>query len=256
MITQKYLFEAFLPYQKTIALARWVKGLASLKRKLDRKGPISDNALDCVVFNARSIFPEIRIPGASEEEMQEMLKRDSQIDSMTPDEIQEHMDQRADEIRSLIDNGELDIWDDTIKYAKVEDIIDFVQVSKEMIQSKLLKACNPNAAFIEKVILEIFPLLGEDTSKELRGYEALLICWDYAKIQYEGEPPYKIAFATQVVDALGLDPVMASININRLDPLGTQALRKLRVSASLAKTILPQYTEQMETMVELCEAVR
>lgn len=253
MNTQHYLFDSFLPYQKAITLARWLQGLCSLKRKNSRNGPINENALGRVVFNARSIFPEICLPGHTVSDMAEMLEEDNKLDNMSTEEMEEYMDKKALEIQEMVESGELDMWDDEPKFAKSEDINRFLQTSLELLNTKILKACNKEVSFLERITIEIVALLNSNQIIELRGYEAILLYWDTAKIQYEGEPPYKISFSKQVSEALGLDPIMDPIKLQQLEPLDTRTIKKLKIVEKLVKKSLPQYTEELKQMQNICE---
>lgn len=228
---EQYIFDSFLPYRDALHLSRWVQGLMVLGRLLRRGGPIAENFCWGAGLSARHIAPQLRPAGQSEEGFRETLSREAQHESFNEEELRDFLEDEAEELRAKIDSGEIDIWDDTPVWVAREEVEDFISRSLEYLETKICSACNGEESLLERLIPQAVECLrrGND-SREL--YAGLLV-WDYARMYYEGEPPYRVVFSPQVAETLGIDPQMESVKMQKMRPLARPESRRLRVARAI-----------------------
>lgn len=230
--SEQYVFESFLPYRGSLFLARWVQGLIVLQRALDRGGPIAENFCWGAGMAARHLAPQIRIAGQSEEEFLETAKREERDAGLSSEELRDRLEGEAESLRDKINSGEIDIWDDTPVWVSRGEVEDFITRSLDFLESKICPACNGATSFLERLIpLAVDGLRRKEVNREI--YAALLL-WDYARMHYEGEPPYRIVFSEQVADVLGIDPQLESVKMQKMGPLRKSESRRLRTARRLA----------------------
>lgn len=231
-----YVFESFLPYRDALHLARWLQGLMTLQRLLGRGGPICENACYGAGLAAQHIAPQIRYAGQSEEDFQAMRRREEARKNLSEQErrdlLEEETEEMARELREKIDSGEIDIWDDTPVWVEREEVQEFISRSLDYIEEKICPACNEKASLLERLVPVAISQLRKGVSD--RRLYATLVIWDYARMYYEGEPPYRVVFSAQVAEALGVDAQMESVRFQKMRPLGLLETKRLRVARKLA----------------------
>jgi len=234
---ENYVFESFLPYRDALHLARWLQGLMILQRLLGRGGPICENACYGAGLAAQHIAPQIRSAAQSEEEFQKARQREESRSGLNEQErrdlLEEETEELARELREKIDSGEIDIWDDTPVWVDRGEVQKFISRSLDYIEEKICPACNGEVSLLEKLVPIATAHLRKGTSD--RGLYATLMIWDYARMYYEGEPPYRVTFSAQVAETLGIDPQMESVKLQKMRPLGIFETRRLEVARKLAK---------------------
>jgi hypothetical protein len=231
--TTEYTFGSFLEYRDALHLARWVQGLLTLNKLLSRGGPISENICWGVGSSARHIAPQIRPAGQSELDFKQTVREEERRRGMSKKDLEESLEQEARDLRAKIDSGEIDIWDDSPVWVDRQEVIDFVSRSLDFLDSKIKVACNEKTSLVEKLIKEgIETARNGEYDSELY---ATLILWDYARMYHEGEPPYKVVFSEQVATALGIDPTLESIKMQKMRPLARRDFRRLKVAEGVIK---------------------
>jgi hypothetical protein len=232
---EDYLYGCFLNYRDSLYVCRTLEGLIRLKKALRIQSPVDQRLTDYASSCIRLILPEIKIPGWSEKEFSDLLNNEKENKTLSDDELMEKINRDSELLREKIDSGEIDIWDDTPKYVDFDEAKSFLETSISTIENKILKACNEKVSLLEGLTKTITSLLHKrDNYGELREYEALLIIWDSSRMFYEGEPPFKIVFSSQVSEQLGIDPVMESIRSNRIRPLKPSSYESKRAKAALS----------------------
>lgn len=229
--SEQYVFESFLPYRGSLFLARWVQGLIVLQRAIDRGGPIAENFCWGAGMAARHLAPQIRIAGQSEEEFLETAEREERDAGLSAEELLGRLEVEAEGLRDKIDSGEIDIWDDTPVWVSRGEVEDFITRSLDFLEAKICPACNGSTSLLERLIpLAVSGLRRKEVNRQIY---AILLMWDYARMHYEGEPPYRIVFSEQVADVLGIDPQLESAKMQKMGPLRKSESRRLRTARRL-----------------------
>lgn len=252
------VFESFLPYRDALYLARWVQGLLTLRRLLNRGGPVAENFCWGAGISARHLAPQIRPAGQSEEEFLRTIQRERQREGLSEDELGEMLEEEAEELREKIDSGEIDIWDDTPVWVDRGEVEDFISRSLDYLESKVCPACRAETSLLERLIPQAVDILRR--GDEGRTHYAALLVWDYARMYHEGEPPYRIVFSSQVAETLGIDPQMESIRMQEMKPLRRPEARRLREARKLiraeGKVLSPGEIGVLSDVLRLDQALR
>jgi dGTP triphosphohydrolase len=230
-INQEYLFESFLPYRESLNLIRGLNSLLKIKKILSSNKNVEEQILERASFNIRCLLPNVRPANLSEDEFQETLNREKKEKEMSEEEFQKDLEEKSEDLREKIESGILDIWDDTPTFIDKDKAKSYLQRVLLELKEKLISHCQPNKSFMEKMAKNAFTALTTENYNHLPQLQALMGVWDYAKIAYEKEPPYKIVFSDQVAEQLGIDPVLESIRLQELSPLTRkekQLLKKLK----------------------------
>jgi hypothetical protein len=264
-VTQEYLFESFLPYREGLNLARSLYGLLRLQKIILQGKDVEEQILERVSFNMRHNFPELKPYNMSDQEFSNLKNKEAQRKNMSKEEINEMLEQESEDIRKKIESGEIDIWDDSPKFIDNKKALEFLHCCYQTIEKKILQHCNSKESFLEKMTAETMKKLAENINipnqksnkekrKDTAGLQALIMLWDYGKIAYEKEPPYKIMFSKQVAEALGIDPIMESIKLEKLRPLSKEDKRKVKTMLKICKTHKPWEdisTEEIEGILQV-----
>jgi len=250
-----YLYGSFLPYFESLHMARWLTRLCDLSRRLRKLGPISENIADAAAHSARIFNPEIRPAGTSSTKFTEMCDRENKLKAMNAEEKESFYQQEWAEVEAKISSGEIDIWDDTPTFVERTDVERFLQDSLEYLRRKVCTAANPQASFLEAMILRTVDCLEEQQknpsiTNKVRGCQCLLILWDTARMKHEGRPPYQIKFSAQVAEALGIDPVVEESRLATEYSLPDSFVRHGLVAAKLARLHLPEYPQEIAGLVK------
>jgi hypothetical protein len=237
-LNEDYIFGCFLDYKSALYLARSLDGLLRLKRCLKMEEKVDQRYTDYASSCIRIIFPEVKIPGWSQEEFNNLIESEQQNKSLSKEELQEKIELESEELREKIESGELDIWDDSPKYVDYNECKKFYNEVLELLKKKILPACNPNESFLEALTPKLLDFLSEapnnESNSKLGAYKALIALWDAGRMFHEGEPPFKIVFSTQVAEQLGIDPILESIRSTNMRPLRKNSYESKRVKAALS----------------------
>lgn len=241
MPSNEQLYDSFLPYRTALALARWCRGLLHIQTHLQNQTPIPECLGDACGSVARSLHPELRPPSYTPEEFVKMREQENRVEKMTPEEKEEYLEELSEDLHQKIENGEINLWEGKKRYISPQEAGRFLEESRIWLLQKIQPACNPNASLLEDLVLECLqilqtPPIPKDTAKGLRR---ILYLWEEGKIRHEGEPPYKIVFAPQVAEFLGVDAELESIQLQCLPPLKNKDKKLLRSVAQTSKKLLP-----------------
>jgi hypothetical protein len=229
----EYLFESFLPYREALNLGRALYSLCRLKKLLLANKDIEEQIIERLSFSLRYLLPNVKPANMSQEEFDKTLQKEREEKLLSEEELRQKIETESEKIREQIDSGEIDIWDDSPHFIDNKKCEEYLEDAIHALKSKIIDHLNPQESFFEKIVKETHLAL---TSKKPRSktpkdqnwqtgfqdlakLQALLRIWDYAKISYEKEPPYKIVFSEQVAEFLGIDPIMESIKLQELRPL-------------------------------------
>lgn len=249
---EQYLFESFLAYRDALSLCRWVGGVLKLSRLVERGGPIQESLCWAAGHNGRVLFPQLRPAGTSVETFERTLADEHKRKSLSAEALNEMMEKEAEELRTKIDSGAIDIWDDTPVWVDKGEVRRFVDESQALLSGKIRPACNREISFFENLVALSVDALEEPDLQARRFAEAMLLMWDYGRMYYEGEPPYKVVFSSQVAEALGIDPEMESLKFSRMPPLRQWDRKRLWAAMGIAQTGFPAYGPEIKQIVEQC----
>ena len=247
-----FLYGCFLDYRNSLNLERWMCGLLQIRRLLATGKLIREQIGDAAGGSACGLFPDLKPPGISEEDFAENRKRARRLEGLSEDERDAELEMAADQLREAIESGEFDFWDDTSQFLDPHEAQHFLDASTNLLTEKICPACNPNVSWLEKSTLEILRTL-EGADSSLRGWEAILLCWDFARMQHEGAPPYKVVFSKQVEEFLGVDGKLESARFEKIRPLTLQQRKLFRAARHLAECLVPSETGPLQAMAKTCE---
>lgn len=235
---EDFLFGCFLGYKDALYLCRSLDGLIRLNRAFQTKGPIDQRITDYASSCIRTIFPKIKIPGWTTQEFEDLINNEEKNKNLSHEELMEKLDQESQILQEKIESGEIDIWDDTPKYVSIDECKTFLNDCINILKEKVLPACNEKVSLIESLSREIVNAISEDKNYQLqKDYQALLTLWDSARMHHEGEPPFKIVFASQVIEKLGIDPVMEEIRTSGIRPVKRGTYESKKLNASLKRCL-------------------
>jgi hypothetical protein len=246
-----FLFESFLPYRDALQLARWVQGVLRLQRALSAGGPVSEHFCWGAGGAARRIAPQIRPAEQSKESFDELLEEERRQADLSESELEDRLEKLSESLAEKIDSGELDIWDDSPRWVDRSEVERFLDESLDYLEKKILPACNGKISFLESLIPHVLESIRAGNAAAMRGYYALLLIWDYGRMFYEGEPPYRIVFSKQVAEALGIDPEMESVRMQTMRPVEGEAARRLFRSRRIAESAHPDLIGEVESLFEV-----
>lgn len=238
-ITPEYLFESFLPYREALNLGRALYGICKLKKIILLGRNVEEQIIERISFNIRYLLPDIKPANITNEEFEKILKRERDDKTLSEDDLQERLENEGNELRAKIDSGELDIWDDSPNFIEFQKCSDYLDNALQALKSKIIDHLAPEKSFFEKMVKEGYGILCKTNDKtnlsnpDITKLQVLLRIWDYAKIAYEKEPPYKIVFSEQVAEFLGIDPVMESIKFQELRGLTKREKKDLKRLSSI-----------------------
>jgi hypothetical protein len=224
----EYLFESFLPYREALNLERGLHSLIRIQKLLLKGKNIEEQILERSSFNIRYLLPKVKPATMTTEEFEKALAKEEKEKSMDEEELRQKLEDEGEELRRRIDSGELDIWDDSPNFIPAYKAKGYLKDTLGALKAKIIDHCQPNKSFLEKMAIECYQALNQDNYEFYPQLQALLEIWDYGKIAYEKEPPYKIVFSDQVAEVLGIDPIMESIKLQELRPLTKKEKSQLR----------------------------
>ena len=252
-IGDDFLYGSFLDYRQSLNLERWLGGLLQIRRLQAGGRLIKEQIGNAAGHNAGRLFSELRPPGVSEKDFEESRKREKRYAALSEDERAAEMEAESEKLQEAIENGELDIWDNTPRFLGATEAERFVEESIVLLVWKILPACNPAVSWLEKASVNIVALLeSESGDQTLRAWQAALLCWDFARIQHEGEPPYKIHFCQQVEEFLGIDGKLESSRLENLGPLSPRNTRIFQAAQKIAERFLPAENANLQAMRVTC----
>jgi hypothetical protein len=233
-----FLFGCFLGYKDALYLCRSLDGLIRLNRAFQTKGPIDQRITDYASSCIRTIFPQIKIPGWTTQEFEDLTRNEEENKNLSHEELMEKLDEESKILEEKIDSGEIDIWDDTPKYVSIEECKTFLNDCINILKEKGLPACNEKVSLIEGLSKKIINTISEGENNQLqKDYQALLALWDSARMHHEGEPPFKVVFASQVIEKLGIDPIMEEIRTSGIRPVRQGSYESKKLKASLQRCL-------------------
>jgi hypothetical protein len=250
----EYLYGSFLPYFESLHMARWLTRLCDISRRLQRNGPISENIADGAAHNARIFNPDLRPANTSPAEFTKMREREVKLKSLSEEERDEFLQSEWKEVEEKITSGEIDLWDDTPVFTDRGEVERFFQESLTYLRTKVNPAANPQASFLEALLVKIVDCLTDNKDSKIqnriRGYQALLYLWDTARMAQEGRPPYQVKFSPQVAEALGIDPVVEESRLATDYALPSSFIRHSLAAGQLARKHLPEYQREITALEE------
>jgi len=250
----QFLYGCFLDYRRSLNLGRWLSALIQLCRLLADGKLIREQIGDAAAHNARALFPELRPTGCSHDDFVKTRIREKRWEAFSEDEKTQEIEAESERLRAALDSGELDVWDDTPRFIEPGEAGRFVEDSLRLLSEKILPACNPSVSWLEKTTVEVLELLATSAeAKTLRAREAILCCWDQARIQHEGEPPYKIVFSRQVEEFLGIDGKLESARLDSPRSLSRQDIRRFSAARKIAGRLLPSEEQNLLAMAKTCD---
>jgi hypothetical protein len=252
-ISPAFLFESFLPYRDALHLARWVQGLLRLQRALESGGPVSEHFCWSAGAAARRIAPQIRPPEQSEESFAEITESERKEAEMSEDELEDRMEKLSADLAEKIDSGELDVWDDSPRWVDRGEVERFIAESLVYLEKKILPACNGSISFLEDILSDTLSSIRSRDLEQMRGYYALLLIWDYGRMFYEGEPPYRIVFSKQVAEVLGIDPEMESVRMQAMRPVEGDSSKRLIRAKQIAARTFPSFDGELDMLFKTIE---
>jgi hypothetical protein len=250
-LSSDWLFGCFLPYRESLNLSRWLQGLIALEKRLKKSAPISERLCYAASFNGRQLYPDLKPPDTSETEFQNIRTNEKRRATLTEAEKEEEMEQLSREIQKKLLSGELNLQETKPEWIPHTNIELFQKASLEWLTKKILPACNPSSSFLELATIETLGLWNTNPwpENQAQGIQRLLLLWDQAKIQNEGEPPYKIVFSKQVEEALGIDGELESLKLQKLRKLGPQEKTKYKKTANVATQKLPSHRQTISKLL-------
>ncbi len=244
MDDKNYLFESFLPYRKALNLGRMVwGGLHISLGQIKRCQKFDETFVSGVGVNARSLFPGVRPAGESVESFTKILDREARGKAMTPEESSDYFEKMADDLRRSIDEGTIDIWDDTPRYIDGGEVGRFWAEAWEECRERILPSLNPDSGLLAKLVTGAGKAMCGRVENDMRGYRAGLVIWDFARMHYEGEPPYRVIFSPQVAEALGVDPELESIKLGSMPAPRRGDLRRMEAAMRTVRKFTPDNEE-------------
>lgn len=246
MKSASYYFESFLPYRQSLQLGRTVNGLLELEIGASKACRSFDEThVSGIAASARGIFPDIKPPGMSGGEFAKMREREKSEEAMSEDEMAEHIEQMAQNLRAGIESGEIDIWDDTVRLIGDGQVADFCKEAWSNLNHSLVPSLKPGVGLLGDLVREAEGAVKTKEAGAIRGLRAALTIWDFARMHYEGEPPYKIVFSSQVAEALGLDPVTEKIREVSMPAPTNLDKRRMRAALSVVSRTAPKFHESL-----------
>lgn len=232
---EEYLYGCFLGYRDALYLGRTLDGLMKLHKVLETNSKVNQQITDYASSCIRMILPNIKIPGWTNQEFLDLLSNEAENRELSSDDLMDKIEQDSELLREKIEAGEIDIWDDSPTYVDRAECTVFMKEALELIKTKVVPACNPKESLLEALTKGVVDLLEKNNNyQQQRGYQALLILWDSARMFHEGEPPFKIAFSAQVAAQLGIDPIMESIRCHQMKSLKKGSYEAKKAKAALS----------------------
>jgi hypothetical protein len=181
-----------------------------------------------------------------------MREEENRMEKMPPEEKEDYLQELSEDLHQKIKNGEINLWEEKKRYIRPSEAVRFLEESTTWLRQKIHPACNPNASLLEDLVLECLQLLQTPPipRSTAKGLRRILYLWEEGKIRHEGEPPYKIVFAPQVAEFLGVDAELESIRLQSLPPIKNKDKKLLRSVARTSKKLLPHRSTSVD---ELCK---
>lgn len=220
-------------------MERLLVGLGAVKLSLDSNvDNINQQVFYAPEFNGRALFPQLRTPWLTQEEFDKERAAEERRQSLTEEEMAEESEQLSRELNRKIESGELDIWDDSPQYISRAEGELFFDTALALLKTKMLPALRPGSTLLDDLVLDFLPSL--ETPKlqrsKFKSLRALMLLWDYARMFYEGEPPFSIKFSDQVAEALGLDAELESAKLQNMRPVEGETRRRLLAAKRVLTT--------------------
>ena len=226
-------------------------GLLQIRRLLAAGKLIRERIGESAGGNACGLFPDLKPPGISEEDFSENRERTKRLDGLSEEERNDELELEAEALREAIEAGELDFWDATPQFIEPDEAQKFLDESTKLLATKLRPACNPAVSWLERSTIEILRVLESDGTL-LRSWEAILLCWDLARMQHAGEPPYQVVFSKQVEEFLGIDEILEAARFEKIRPLTPGQRKLVRTAWHMAEHLVPSENTALEAMAKTC----
>lgn len=256
-MSAEYAFESFLPYRQALQLGRATQGLLRLEIGLRRGcGAFDETLVSGIAANARGLFPDIRPPELSEEKFQEARERENLESTMTEAEMDAYVERMAQDLRESIEAGEIDIWDDSPRFVETCRVVEFCSSFLDRLTSSMVPSLKPGAGLLGDLVRESANNLKTAPQERIRALRAGLAAWDFARMHHEGEPPYRIAFSSQVAEVLGIDPAMEKIRAVSMPRPTSRDRRRIKAALTVLGKGAPEFLESLRGALVMAGVLR
>jgi hypothetical protein len=192
-MTERYVFDSFLPYLESIQLSRGVSGLLRLQGIIGRGTHTPQQLYMRTYFNLSAIFPSLVNPAENNQRLRQILE--AQLSHGPTDAESVSRDRQA--VHRLLDALSPVEWQELRQTSHVSQasLVEFIDESREMLK-KLTAPLRSGISLLEDLTLEAV------NSQEGKRLARLLEVWEQAKMAHEGYPPYFDKLTERVVKVM------------------------------------------------------